>query len=91
MMAFCVSSFVAFGYDWDPSRVFYKRLKAADEYVYDELRPLHKTFNPEDFITIKSGEDRDLIDPKDTSPYLHPYKLSLKYLHHPTKVEYYSG
>ena len=62
--AFCVSSFVAFGYDWDPSRVFYKRLKAADEYVYDELRPLHKTFNPEDFITIKSGEDRDQLREK---------------------------
>ena len=40
---------------------------------------------------VEPGEDRDPIDPEDKSPFPHLYKPCLKYLRHPTRVEYYPG
>ena len=37
---------------WDPTRIYVKRLKAENPYVYDELRPEYLTIDPSQFISI---------------------------------------
>ena len=44
-------------HDYDPTRVIYKRLKAADEYVYEEVHPRFLETDPRSLITIARDGD----------------------------------
>ncbi len=44
---------------YDPTRVIYKRLKAADKYVYDEIDPKYRKTDPNTLIAIETPADRD--------------------------------
>lgn len=44
-------------HDYDPTRVVYKRLKAADEYVYEEVHPRFLEADPRAMITFVSAAD----------------------------------
>ena len=43
--------------DYDPTRVIYKRLKAANRYVYEEIHPRFLEINAADYIHIRSVAD----------------------------------
>lgn len=45
--------------DW--ARVYYKRFKAANEYVFDEINPLFKQTDPAKLIRITSRDDADRV------------------------------
>ena len=42
---------------YDPTRVLYKRLKAADKYVYDEIDPRFRQTDPNSLIAIQTPAD----------------------------------
>jgi len=42
---------------YDPTRVLYKRLKAADKYVYDEIDPIFRRTDPATLIHIETPAD----------------------------------
>jgi dienelactone hydrolase len=44
---------------YDPTRVVYKRLKAADKYVYDEIDPKFRQTDPSTLIAIETAADAD--------------------------------
>ena len=48
-------------YDWDPTRITYKRFKAQDRYTYDEIRPEHHAVDPASFITVTDLPQRDAL------------------------------
>jgi pimeloyl-ACP methyl ester carboxylesterase len=57
----CVCSLVALAYDWGPTRIFYKRAKADNIYVYDEIRPEHRAEDPNTHITVRSQKEVDQL------------------------------
>jgi dienelactone hydrolase len=42
---------------YDPTRVVYKRFKAADKYVYDEIAPRFRQTDPDSLIAIQTRAD----------------------------------
>ena len=44
-------------YNWDPTRIYVKRFKAADQYLYDDIRPELRDVDPASFITIRNDAD----------------------------------
>lgn len=56
-IALCLGAIVSFLYDWDPTRIHYKRLKADSPYVYDQIRPEHRAVDPSTFITVTGPDD----------------------------------
>ncbi len=57
----CLLTFLSLLYDWDTSRIYYKRLKAKDEFVYDVLRPEHIAAKHAELITVRSLSERDQL------------------------------
>ncbi len=56
------ASIVGFGgdfllHDYDPTRVIYKRLKAADRYLYEEIHPRFLKIDPADNMHVRSVTD----------------------------------
>jgi len=56
-----VAAILSFFYDWDPSRIYYKRLKAENAFVYDDIRPEHATADPSRFVTVRDEATRDAL------------------------------
>ena len=44
---------------YDPTRIVYKRLKADDKYVYDEIHPRFLATDPRNLLAIHSAADAD--------------------------------
>lgn len=47
-----IAAWLSVAHYWDPTRVYEKRLKAENSYVYDEIRPEHLSIDPSQFISI---------------------------------------
>ncbi len=56
---FVVVSILSVLYYWDPTRIYIKRLKAADEFQYDTVDPRFLAMNPNDFITIHNPSEAE--------------------------------
>ena len=44
-------------YNWDPTRIYVKRLKASDQYLYDTVRPELRDVDAAQFISIQNNVD----------------------------------
>lgn len=62
----CIFALLAFGgiieiliHHYDPTRIWYKRLKADDEYVYEEIDPKFLAIDPRSLVSLETSADVD--------------------------------
>jgi len=51
-----ISAWLSVAYYWDTTRIYVKRLKAENRYVYDEIRPEYLGADPARFLSITDTE-----------------------------------
>ncbi len=55
---FVLAAFLSVLYYWDPTRAYYKRFKASDEFLYETIDPRFLAEDPDSFITIRGQSDK---------------------------------
>jgi len=54
-----ITAWLSVAYYWDPTRIYVKRFKADNAYVYDEIRSEHSAADPGQFISITDVKSAD--------------------------------
>ncbi|WP_420548642.1 alpha/beta hydrolase family protein [Curvivirga sp.] len=51
---FIVVAILSFFYEWDTSRIYYKKLRAKSAYLYEEINPRYLEIDPRDYLQDKN-------------------------------------